>query len=165
MKKAHCLISIRVESGQVSRPISAFATCKRSPDLQTLRCEADLPEAGAAMAGVVIERRTGLPSCLSLKVSCPAFSGQGISVNSRGFLPVQVLVHDFLRSPVTESRVETGPIIAELDPPRDVFLCFLPGRVCGAVDQLDFQRAVHAFRQRIVIALTGQYCCSYLLAG
>jgi hypothetical protein len=69
-------------------------------------------------------------------------------VNSRSFLPVQVLVHDFLRSPVAESRMETSPIIAELDPAGNVFSCLLPGRIGSPVDQLDFQRAVHRLGQR-----------------
>ena len=44
-----------------------------------------------------------LPAGHDLDLSCPAFSGQGIAVNSRGFLPFQVLVQGFLRSPVAES--------------------------------------------------------------
>ena len=48
--------------------------------------------------------------------------------------------------------METSPIIAELDPPRNIFPGMLAGRVNGAVDQLDFQRTVDRFRQRIVIA-------------
>ena len=69
----------------------------------------------------------------------PAFSGQVIAVNSRGFLPFQELVHNFLRSTVAEPRMEKSLIIAKLDPPRNVLPCFVPGRVDSPVDQLDFQ--------------------------
>ena len=48
--------------------------------------------------------------------------------------------------------METSPIIAELDPPRNIFLAALPGRIGGSVDELDLQRPVDRFRQSIVIA-------------
>ena len=79
--------------------------------------------------------------------TAPRFPDREFAVNSRGFLPIQVLVHDFLRSPVTESRVETSLIIAKLDPPRNVFPCLLAGGIDGAVNELDLQRPVDRFRQ------------------
>src|SRR3974390_1461267 len=51
--------------------------------------------------------------------------------------------------------METSPIIAELDPPRNVFSCFLARRVGGPVHQLDFQRAVHGFGEGVVVAYPG----------
>ena len=66
-----------------------------------------------------------------------------------------MLVHDLLRSPVTESRMETSSIIAKLDPPRNIFASLLPGRVNGPVHQLNLQRTVDRFGQGIVIAYSG----------
>ena len=57
-------------------------------------------------------------------------------------LPVQVLVVGFLRSPVTECRVETLAIIADLDVPGNVLPCFLSRRVRGPVHPLDLHRRV-----------------------
>ena len=54
-----------------------------------------------------------------------ALSGQLYFVFSCCELPVQVLVVGFLRSPVTECRVETLAIIADLDVPGNVLPCFL----------------------------------------
>ena len=51
--------------------------------------------------------------------------------------------------------METLPIIAELDVPCDVFACLLPRGVDGTVHSLDFQRAIEALSQRIVIAYPG----------
>jgi hypothetical protein len=86
------------------------------------------------------------PGALILdNLRAPHFPDREFAVNSRGFLPVQELIHDFLRSPAPESRMETSLIVAELDPPRNVFPCFLPDRVHRPVDQLDFQRAVDGF--------------------
>ena len=48
--------------------------------------------------------------------------------------------------------MEASPIIPEIDIASDVLPCFLPGRVNGAVDPLDFQRRVERFRQGIVKA-------------
>ena len=43
--------------------------------------------------------------------------------------------------------METSPIIAKLDPPRNVFPCLLAGGIDGAVNELDLQRPVDRFRQ------------------
>ena len=67
------------------------------------------------------------------------FPDSGIGAISCCTLPVQVLVVNFLGSPVAERRVEASPIIPELDIARDILPCFLPRRVDGAVDPLDFQ--------------------------
>ena len=67
-------------------------------------------------------------------------------------LPVQELVQDFLRSPVAERRVETSPIIPELDVPGNILLRLLAGRVDGPVNPLDLNGRVERFRQRIVEA-------------
>src|SRR5258705_12810228 len=53
-------------------------------------------------------------------------------------MPVQVLVVDFLRSPVAECRMETRPIIAELDIARIVLTRFPDRRIYSTVDPLDF---------------------------
>jgi hypothetical protein len=50
------------------------------------------------------------------------FSDRNPAVISRCFRAIQVLVQDFLRGPVTKSRVETCPILAELNPSRNVLL-------------------------------------------
>ena len=57
---------------------------------------------------------------------------------------------DFLRSPVAECRMETSPIIAELNVPRNVLSCFSDRRVHGTVDPLDFDRGIERFRQGII---------------
>ncbi len=46
--------------------------------------------------------------------------------------------------------METGPIIAELDPAGNVFPRLLPRGIGGAVDQLHFQRSVDGFCEGIV---------------
>jgi hypothetical protein len=69
-------------------------------------------------------------------------------------MPFQVFIQDFLRSPVPESRVETSPVIAELDPPRNLIPGLFPGRVNGPVGKLIVRRPVEALGQRVVIALT-----------
>jgi len=51
--------------------------------------------------------------------AAPIFPDSGIEAISCCTLPVQVLVVDFLRSPVPECRVETSPIVPELDVPRN----------------------------------------------
>ena len=43
--------------------------------------------------------------------------------------------------------METGPIIPELDPPCNILIRLLPGRVEGTVHQLDFKRAVDGFSE------------------
>jgi len=48
--------------------------------------------------------------------------------------------------------MQTGPIVAELDPPRNVIACLLACRVDGPVYQLDFKRAVERFGERIIEA-------------
>jgi hypothetical protein len=53
----------------------------------------------------------------------PAFPDREDAAISCGFLPVQVLVHDFSRRPVSESRTETSTIIGEPDPARNIFPC------------------------------------------
>src|SRR5260370_2346552 len=68
---------------------------------------------------------------------------------------IQVLVEDLLRSPVSESRVKTSPIIPQLDVPGNCLLRFLPGRVDGPVNQLDLNRRIHRLGQGIVIAYPG----------
>src|SRR5204862_8064572 len=55
-------------------------------------------------------------------------------------------------SPIAECRVKPCPIIAQLDVPHNVLPCFLPGRVNGTVDPLDFQGCIERFRQGIVKA-------------
>ncbi len=65
-------------------------------------------------------------------------------------LPVQVLVVDFLRSPIAECRMETSPIIPELDVPRNIVACFPDRRVHGTVDPLDFHRGIKRFRQGVI---------------
>jgi hypothetical protein len=82
----------------------------------------------------------------------PEFSRQLNGAISCCELPVQVLVVDFLRSPIAEYRMKPCPIIAELDIPRTVFPCSLPGRVNGTVDTLDFQGYIERFREGIVKA-------------
>src|SRR5919204_5553414 len=51
--------------------------------------------------------------------------------------------------------METSLIIAEFDPPRNVFPRFLARQVGGPVDQLDLQRAVHRFSESVVVADPG----------
>src|SRR5271157_2518916 len=51
--------------------------------------------------------------------------------------------------------METSPIIAELDPLRNIIVRLLAGRVNGPVHQLHLQRSVHRFGQRIVEADAG----------
>jgi hypothetical protein len=48
--------------------------------------------------------------------------------------------------------VETSPIIAELDPLRNVIYGGFAGLVGGPVDELVLHRTVHRFRQGIIIA-------------
>jgi predicted nucleic acid-binding protein len=76
------------------------------------------------------------------------FRTREFAVILRGCLHFPALVHGLLRGPVPECGVETLPIIAELDVPRDVFACFLPCGVDGTVDSLDFKRAIEALGQR-----------------
>src|SRR5271166_4656257 len=51
--------------------------------------------------------------------------------------------------------METSPIIAELDPLRNIIVRLLAGRVNGPVHQLHLQRSVQRFGQRIVEADAG----------
>ena len=85
----------------------------------------------------------------------PAFSGQLIDANSCCELPVQVLVEDFLRSPVPQCRVKTSPIIPEFDVAGNILLGFFPCRVGCPVNALDFERGIEGFCQAIVVAYPG----------
>jgi hypothetical protein len=71
--------------------------------------------------------------------SAPRFSDRNPAVISRCFLAIQILVQDLLRSPVAESRVETRPIIAELDPPCNIVPCLFPRNIDLAVHELNLQ--------------------------
>ena len=51
--------------------------------------------------------------------------------------------------------MKTSPIIAKLDPPRNVLARFLPRRVDGPVDELDLQRAVERFGESVIEAYPG----------
>src|SRR5262249_34853964 len=82
--------------------------------------------------------------------AAPNFPDSGIGAISCCTLPVQVLVMDFLRSPVPERRMETSPIIPELDVPRNVFPRFPDRRVRSPVHPLDFHCGVERFRESIV---------------
>src|SRR6266550_9568921 len=82
--------------------------------------------------------------------AAPRFPDNGIGAISCRELPVQVLVEGLLRSPVGECRMETSPIVPELDVPCNVLPCFLPCRVSSPVDALDFQRGIERFRQAVV---------------
>src|SRR6266581_5545381 len=74
--------------------------------------------------------------------AAPRFPDSGFGANSCCTLPVQVLVVDFLRSPVAKCRMETRSIVPELDVPRNVLSCFSYRRVHGTVDPLDFYRGI-----------------------
>jgi len=62
---------------------------------------------------------------------------------------------DFLRSPVAERRMETCPIIAELDVPRNIFLRLLPRRVNRPVYALDLHRGIERLGQGVIEADPG----------
>ena len=62
---------------------------------------------------------------------------------------VQVLVEGLLRSPVAECRMETSPIVPELDVPRNILSRLLSRRVSRPVDPLDFQRGIKRFGQAL----------------
>src|SRR5260370_29151103 len=87
--------------------------------------------------------------------AAPRFPDRRIGATSCRCLLIQVLVEDLLRSPVSESRVKTSPIVPQLDVPGNCLLSFLPGRVDGPVDQLDLDRRIHGLGQGIVIAYPG----------
>src|SRR5258708_4398274 len=70
--------------------------------------------------------------------AAPRFPEGGLGAISCCTMPVQVLVVDFLRSPVAECRMETRPIIAELDIARIVLTRFPDRRIYSTVDPLDF---------------------------
>src|SRR5258708_17621409 len=74
--------------------------------------------------------------------AAPHFPDSGFGAISCRTLPVQVLVVDFLRSPVAECRMETSPIIPELNVARNVLTCFPYRRVHGPVDPLDFDSGI-----------------------
>src|SRR5258708_23214073 len=74
--------------------------------------------------------------------AAPPFPDSGIGAISCCELPVQVLVVGFLRSPVAECRVETLPIVADLNVPLNILPRHFPRRVCGPVDALDLHRGV-----------------------
>src|ERR1700687_1537264 len=84
--------------------------------------------------------------------AAPRFPDREFAANSRGFLPVQVFIQDFLRRPVPERGVKTSPIITELDPPRNIIRSRLTAHVGGPVDELVLQHAVKGFRHGIIIA-------------
>src|SRR5215471_14430578 len=84
--------------------------------------------------------------------AAPHFPDSFINAISCCELPVQILVVGLLRSPVTECRMETFPIVADLDVPRNVLARTFPRRVGGPVDALDLHRGVERFRQRVVVA-------------
>ena len=48
--------------------------------------------------------------------------------------------------------METSPIIAELDPPRNIIHSGLAGPIGSPVDELILQRTVHRFRQGVIVA-------------
>src|SRR2546429_5063205 len=87
--------------------------------------------------------------------AAPRFPDNGIGAISCGELLVQVLVERLLRSPVGECRMETSPIVPELDVPCNVLPCFLPCRVSSPVDTLDFQPGIERFRQAVVETYPG----------
>jgi len=82
--------------------------------------------------------------------AAPNFPDSGIGAISCCTLPVQVLIVDFLRSPVPEARMETSPIIPELDVACNVFPCFPDRRVHGSVNSLDFHHGIEGFCESIV---------------
>ena len=51
--------------------------------------------------------------------------------------------------------MKTSPIIAELNPPGNVIHGLPACRVDRPVHQLDFDRAVHRFRERVIVAYSG----------
>src|SRR5215467_8938831 len=87
--------------------------------------------------------------------AAPHFPDSFISAISCRELPVQVLVVGLLRSPVAERRVETFPIVADLDVPGNILLRFLPRRVDGTVDPLDLHRRIERLGESIVEAYAG----------
>ena len=124
---------------------------------------APLPSLRASI-GRLVTRKVDRLSCVrfgSARYSVPVrligetwaashFPDSFICVISCCELPVQVLVVGLLRSPVTECRMETLPIIADLDVPGNVLPCFLSRRVRGSIHPLDLNRRVKRFRQRII---------------
>ncbi len=92
------------------------------------------------------------PAPPEIALGCPAFPDNGIGAISCGELLVQALVKGLLRSPVGECRMETNPIVPELDVPCNVLPCFLPCRISSPVNALDFQRGIERFRQAVVEA-------------
>src|SRR6266568_3467955 len=132
--------------GSVTASSCDLACRRRSPPTATGRrpwqAKASPPSNGAAHT----DCRDELPRVFRTGESCDYL---------RGCLHFQQLVHDFLRSPVTECRVKTSPIIAELDVARNVFRSLPACRIDGTVDQLDLDGAVHRFRQRVIVADSG----------
>ena len=61
--------------------------------------------------------------------------------------------------------METSPIIAQLDVAGNVIYGLLACRVNCPVHQLNLDRAIDRFSERVIIALTGQYIWSDPLAG
>ena len=51
--------------------------------------------------------------------------------------------------------METSPIVAQLDIPRNILERLLPRRVSRAVDALNFQRGIERFGQAVVEAYPG----------
>lgn len=74
--------------------------------------------------------------------AAPNFPDSGIEAISCCTLPAQVLVVDFLRSPVPECRMETCLIVPELDVPRNVFARFPDRGIRGTVDPLDLHHGI-----------------------
>ena len=66
---------------------------------------------------------------------CARFPDREFAAISRCFLPVQVLVQDFLWCPIPERGVETSLIIAELDPPRNIIHGGLAAPIGCPVDE------------------------------
>jgi Interferon-induced transmembrane protein len=74
--------------------------------------------------------------------AAPRFPDRWIAAISRCGLRIQVIIQDFLGSPVAKTRMKTLPIITDLYVPCNVIPRFLPGRVGSTVDALDFHRRV-----------------------
>jgi hypothetical protein len=87
--------------------------------------------------------------------AAPRFPDSRFGAISCCTLPVQVLVVDFLRSPVAECRMETRPIIAKLDVPRNVLPRFPDCRIHGTVHPLDFHRGIERLCERIIETRSG----------
>ena len=127
---------------------------QRSPLRLSLEEREEISRGLAAGESVrAMARRLGrAPSTVCREVAAnwaaPRFPDSGIGAISCCPLPVQVLVVDFLRSPVAECRMETSPIIPELDVPGNVLSRFPDRRVHGTVNPLDFNSGIEGLGQR-----------------